>query len=72
MGSGSTGKAAMAEGVNFVGIEMQKDFVEISRARIEHARKNLPQNNAEQKVTAAKQNNKKTVGDQFFDWGDDT
>lgn len=37
MGSGSTGKAAVLEGYNFVGIELQEDFVEISKSRIEHA-----------------------------------
>lgn len=37
MGSGSTGKAAMHEGLRFVGIDMTADYVEIARARIEHA-----------------------------------
>ena len=36
MGSGSTGKAAMREGFQFVGIEMDPDYIEIARARIEH------------------------------------
>lgn len=39
MGSGSTGKAAMLEGFNFIGIEEDADYAEISRARIEHAAK---------------------------------
>ena len=39
MGSGSTGKAAVLEGFDFVGIELDPHFVEISRARIEHAEK---------------------------------
>ena len=38
MGSGSTGKAAMLEGFDFIGIELSSDYVEISRARIEEAR----------------------------------
>lgn len=34
MGSGSTGKAALLEGLNFIGIELEKEYVEIARARI--------------------------------------
>jgi DNA modification methylase len=37
MGSGTTGKAAMLEGVKFAGIEMKSEYFEISRARIKHA-----------------------------------
>jgi DNA modification methylase len=37
MGSGSTGKAAMLEGFNFVGIELDAEYLEIARRRIEHA-----------------------------------
>jgi site-specific DNA-methyltransferase (adenine-specific) len=33
-GSGSTGKAAVAEGFRFIGIEREADYVEIARARI--------------------------------------
>lgn len=36
MGSGSTGKAAMREGFQFVGIEMEQQYMEIATARIEH------------------------------------
>ena len=35
-GSGSTGCAAVMEGVNFVGIEREAEYVEIARARIAH------------------------------------
>lgn len=38
MGSGSTGKAAMYEGFNFVGIDMEDDYIEIAKARIEYAK----------------------------------
>ena len=38
MGSGSTGKAAMREGFNFVGIEREAEYLEIARARIEDSR----------------------------------
>jgi site-specific DNA-methyltransferase (adenine-specific) len=36
MGSGSTGKAAILEGFKFIGIEKNAEYVEMSRARIEH------------------------------------
>jgi site-specific DNA-methyltransferase (adenine-specific) len=39
MGSGSTGKAAILEGFNFIGIEKEREYVEIARARVEHAQK---------------------------------
>ena len=34
MGSGSTGKAAVLEGMNFVGIELDERYIEIARRRI--------------------------------------
>jgi site-specific DNA-methyltransferase (adenine-specific) len=37
MGSGSTGKAAVLEGFNFIGIEREPEYLEIARARITHA-----------------------------------
>ena len=37
MGSGSTGKAAVLEGLPFVGIEREADYFEIAKARIGHA-----------------------------------
>jgi len=43
MGSGSTGKAAMEEGLSFVGIEMDQDYFEIACARIEAAHKQKSQ-----------------------------
>lgn len=36
-GSGSTGKACMLEGFNFVGCELSDEYAEIAKARIEHA-----------------------------------
>ncbi len=33
-GSGSTGKAAMREGFNYIGIDLDKDYIDISKARI--------------------------------------
>lgn len=43
MGSGSTGKAAIAEGFGFVGIELDEDYFEIACARIEAAYKSRSQ-----------------------------
>jgi site-specific DNA-methyltransferase (adenine-specific) len=39
MGSGSTGKAAVREGMNFIGIEREGDYMEIAKTRIEHEQK---------------------------------
>lgn len=39
-GSGSTGKACVIEGFNFLGCELDSDFVEIANARIEYAIEN--------------------------------
>jgi site-specific DNA-methyltransferase (adenine-specific) len=41
-GSGSTGKAAILEGFQFIGIEREAEYVEIARARIEHAINSKP------------------------------
>lgn len=37
MGSGTTGKAAVLEGFQFIGIEREAEYFEIAKARIEHA-----------------------------------
>jgi site-specific DNA-methyltransferase (adenine-specific) len=36
MGSGSTGKAAVLEGMNFIGIEREEEYYEIAKQRIEN------------------------------------
>ena len=36
MGCGSTGKAAIRNGYNFIGIEMEEDSFEVAKARIEY------------------------------------
>jgi site-specific DNA-methyltransferase (adenine-specific) len=36
MGSGSTGKAAVREGMEFIGIEREKEYFEIAKSRIEY------------------------------------
>jgi len=41
-GSGSTGKAAVAEGFRFIGIEREAEYVEIARARIAAATEDRP------------------------------
>jgi site-specific DNA-methyltransferase (adenine-specific) len=38
MGSGSTGKAAMLEGFDFIGIEREADYIKIAEARIKAAK----------------------------------
>lgn len=38
MGSGSTGKGAILEGFSFIGIELDKEYLEIAQARIEYAK----------------------------------
>jgi site-specific DNA-methyltransferase (adenine-specific) len=40
LGSGSTGKAAMYEGFNFVGFDLNSEYIAIAKARIEFAIKN--------------------------------
>lgn len=39
MGSGSTGKACMLEGLRFMGIELDRDYAAIAEARIDFARR---------------------------------
>lgn len=39
-GSGSTGKAAVLEGFNFIGIEQSEEYAAIAKARIEHVAPN--------------------------------
>lgn len=42
MGSGSTGKAAVLEGFDFIGCDMTAEYVDIARARIQHAAETKP------------------------------
>jgi len=53
MGSGSTGKAAVRCGFNFVGIELDPDYLQIAKARIEYARDN-PEETKKKKNTDIK------------------
>ena len=36
MGSGSTGKAAVREGMSFIGIEREDEYMEIAKSRIDY------------------------------------
>jgi site-specific DNA-methyltransferase (adenine-specific) len=41
MGSGSTGKAAVMEGFEFIGIDQSSEYCEIAKARIDYAQKDV-------------------------------
>ena len=38
-GSGSTGKGAILEGFSYIGIEMEEEYINISKARLEYVLK---------------------------------
>ena len=48
MGSGSTGKAAVSKNFQFIGIEREKEYFDIAKARIEHA--NLSQKSTQNEL----------------------
>jgi site-specific DNA-methyltransferase (adenine-specific) len=50
MGSGSTGKGAILEGFDFIGMELDPEYVEIAKARIEHAQNEYTERQAQQKL----------------------
>jgi DNA modification methylase len=50
MGSGSTGKGAILEGFDFIGMELDPEYVEIAKARITHSQKMVVESNAQQKL----------------------
>ena len=43
MGSGTTGMAAVMEGRDFIGIELDGDYLEIARRRIAWAQEQVPE-----------------------------
>jgi site-specific DNA-methyltransferase (adenine-specific) len=43
MGSGSTGKGAVLEGFEFIGIEQSAEYCDIAKARIDYVQNNLPE-----------------------------
>jgi site-specific DNA-methyltransferase (adenine-specific) len=70
MGSGSTGKAAMYEGFNFIGIELMQEHMEIAEARIRHALQDSLNSTTEVKKPKREKVEKKQENDvditQFF------
>jgi DNA modification methylase len=64
MGSGSTGKAAVRGGFDFVGIEREEDYMEIATARIQYEIDN-PYNEETKTRTEVKKEVKETVN-KFF------
>jgi DNA modification methylase len=63
MGSGSTGKAAMYEGFNFVGVELMQDHMEIAEARIRFAQKDAHEISIGMKKPKSKKNEAPTESD---------
>jgi DNA modification methylase len=70
MGSGSTGKAAMYEGFNFIGIELMQEHMEIAEGRIRHALQDSLNSTTEVKKPKREKIEKKQENDvditQFF------
>ena len=58
MGSGSTGKAAVRGGFDFVGIEMEKEYMEIATARIQYEQDNPYNEEKGERVEINKNSNK--------------
>jgi len=57
MGSGSTGKAAVRGGFDFVGIEREQEYFEIAEARIQYERDNPYDEKSGKRVKISKQSN---------------
>ena len=51
LGSGSTGKAAMYEGFRFIGFDLNQEYIDISKARIEFALQNKKQDESKKENT---------------------
>jgi site-specific DNA-methyltransferase (adenine-specific) len=66
MGSGSTGKAAMLEEFRFIGIDMDKRYCEIARARLEDA-ENKSKISTETKEKS-NQSYKNKINEEDIDW----
>ena len=50
MGSGSTGKAAILENFSFIGIDMEKEYVDIAEARINYVFDMVSRNNQKEQL----------------------
>ena len=55
-GSGSTGKACMIEGFDFVGCELSDEYAEIAKARIEYAKNDVIEDEQETESTTSLDN----------------
>ena len=58
MGSGSTGKAAVRGGFDFVGIEREKEYMEIAEARIQYEKDNPYSEENKERIKINKNSNK--------------
>jgi len=58
MGSGSTGKAAVRGGFDFIGIEREKEYIEIAEARIQYEKDNPYIEEKEERIKINKNSNK--------------
>jgi DNA modification methylase len=63
MGSGSTGKASILEGFNFIGIELDPEYLKIAEARIKHVKENPDLYSEKPKNKKSKKENKKPNSD---------
>ena len=57
MGSGSTGKAAVRGGFDFIGIEREKEYIEIAEARIQYEKDNPYSEEKEERIQINKNAN---------------
>ncbi len=58
MGSGSTGKAAVRGGFDFIGVEMDKDYMEIAETRIQYEKDNPYNEEKKERVKINKNSHK--------------
>ena len=66
MGSGSTGKAAVRGGFDFVGIEREKEYMEIAEARIQYEKDNPYNEETKTRINVKKEVNEKV--NKFFNF----
>ena len=66
MGSGSTGKAAIRGGFDFIGIEREKEYMEIAEARIQYEIDNPYNEETKTRITVKKEVNEKV--NKFFNF----
>jgi site-specific DNA-methyltransferase (adenine-specific) len=66
MGSGSSGKAAVRGGFDFVGIEREKEYMEIAEARIQYEKDNPYNEETKTRINVKKEVNEKV--NKFFNF----